>query len=157
LFTLAGEYFVDFGILIPGFNLYEMLNIKGKRIAIVEDDIASLKYYETLLRETGAAVDVFRNGKEFVETVTSGKAVYDLVFMDFLVPLVNGIDCTRAFRQVNRSAPVILVTAYYSEQTKNEAYIAGCTEYNLKPIFPDKIHMILEKYLTPRPAYQMND
>jgi CheY-like chemotaxis protein len=157
LFTLAGEYFVDFGILIPGFNLYEMLNITGKRIAIVEDDIASLKYYETLLRETGAAVDVFRNGKEFVETVTSGKAVYDLVFMDFLVPLVNGIDCTRAFRQVNRSAPVILVTAYYSEQTKNEAYIAGCTEYNLKPIFPDKIHMILEKYLTPRPAYQMND
>ncbi len=157
MFTLAGEYFVDFGILIPGFNLYEMLDITGKRIAIVEDDIASLKYYETLLRETGATVDVFRNGKEFVESVTSGKAVYDLVFMDFLVPLVNGIDCTRAFRQVNRSAPVILVTAYYSEQTKNEAYIAGCTEYNLKPIFPDKIHMILEKYLAPRPAYQIND
>ena len=157
MFTLAGKVFVDFGILIPGFNLYEMLDITGKRIAIVEDDIASLKYYETLLRETGAAVDVFRNGKEFVETVTSGKAVYDMVFMDFLVPLVNGIDCTRAFRQVNRSAPVILVTAYYSEQTKNEAYIAGCTEYNLKPIFPDKIHMILEKYLAPRPAYQMND
>ena len=32
-----------------------MLDITGKRIAIVEDDIASLKYYETLLRETGAA------------------------------------------------------------------------------------------------------
>ena len=77
--------------------------------------------------------------------------------MDFLVPLVNGIECTRAFRQVNRSAPVILITAYYSEQTKNEAYIAGCTEYNLKPIFPDKIHLILEKYLAPRPAYQMYD
>ena len=44
-----------------------MLNITGKRIAIVEDDIASLKYYETLLRETGAEVEVFRNGKEFVE------------------------------------------------------------------------------------------
>ena len=134
-----------------------MLNITGKRIAIVEDDIASLKYYETLLRETGAEVSSFRNGKEFIEAITVRKAVFDLVFMDFLVPLVNGIDCTRAFRQVNRSAPVILVTAYYSEQTKNEAYIAGCTEYNLKPVFPDKIHMILERYLAPRPAYQMND
>lgn len=134
-----------------------MLNITGKRIAIVEDDIASLKYYETLLRETGAEVSAFRNGKEFIEAITVRKAVFDLVFMDFLVPLVNGIDCTRAFRQVNRSAPVILITAYYSEQTKNEAYIAGCTEYNLKPVFPDKIHMILERYLAPRPAYQVND
>jgi CheY-like chemotaxis protein len=45
-----------------------MLDITGKRIAIVEDDIASLKYYETLLRETGATVTIFRNGKEFVES-----------------------------------------------------------------------------------------
>ena len=134
-----------------------MLNITGKRIAIVEDDIASLKYYETLLKETGAEIITYRNGKKFVESVTTGREHFDLVFMDFLVPLVNGIECTRAFRQANRSAPVILITAYYFEQTKNEAYIAGCTEYNLKPVFPEKIYQILEKYLTPRPAYQMYD
>jgi CheY-like chemotaxis protein len=134
-----------------------MLDITGKRIAVVEDDVASLKYYDTLLKDTGAVLSFYRNGKEFVDAINTGKAVFDLVFMDFLVPLVNGIECTRAFRQVNRSAPVILITAYYSEQTRNEAYIAGCTEYNLKPVFPDKIHMILEKYLTPRPAYELYD
>ena len=134
-----------------------MLDITGKRIAVVEDDAASLKYYETLLKDTGAVLSFYRNGREFVDAITTGKAVFDLVFMDFLVPLINGIECTRAFRQVNRSAPVILITAYYSEQTRNEAYIAGCTEYNLKPVFPDKIHMILEKYLAPRPAYELYD
>lgn len=134
-----------------------MLDITGKRIAVVEDDVASVKYYDTLLKDTGAVLSFYRNGKEFVDAITAGEAVFDLVFMDFLVPLVNGIECTRAFRQVNRSAPVILITAYYSEQTRNEAYIAGCTEYNLKPVFPDKIHMILEKYLAPRPAYEMYD
>ena len=134
-----------------------MLDITGKRIAVVEDDAASLKYYETLLKDTGAVLSFYRNGREFVDAITTGKAVFDLVFMDFLIPLVNGIECTRAFRQVNRSAPVILITAYYSEQTRNEAYIAGCTEYNLKPVFPDKIHMILEKYLAPRPAYELYD
>jgi CheY-like chemotaxis protein len=134
-----------------------MLDITGKRIAVVEDDAASLKYYETLLKDTGAVLSFYRNGREFVDAITTGKAVFDLVFMDFLVPLVNGIECTRAFRQVNRSAPVILITAYYSEQTRNEAYIAGCTEYNLKPVFPDKIHMILEKYLAPRPAFELYD
>jgi CheY-like chemotaxis protein len=134
-----------------------MLDITGKRIAIVEDDAASLKYYETLLKDSGALLSVYRNGREFVDAVTSGRENFDLVFMDFLVPLVNGIECTRAFRQVNKSAPVILITAYYSEQTRNEAYIAGCTEYNLKPVFPDKIHLILEKYLSPRPAFQPYD
>ncbi|MDX9904643.1 MAG: response regulator [Bacteroidales bacterium] len=134
-----------------------MLDITGKRIAIVEDDAASLKYYETLLKDSGSVISVYRNGREFVDAVTSGRENFDLIFMDFLVPLVNGIECTRAFRQVNKSAPVILITAYYSEQTRNEAYIAGCTEYNLKPVFPDKIHMILEKYLSPRPAYQPYD
>ena len=134
-----------------------MLDITGKRIAVVEDDAASLKYYETLLKDTGAVLSFYRNGREFVDAITTGKAVFDLVFMDFLIPLVNGIECTRAFRQVNRSAPVILITAYYSEQTRNEAYIAGCTEYNLKPVFPDKINMILEKYLAPRPAFELYD
>lgn len=134
-----------------------MLDITGKRIAIVEDDIASLRYYETLLRETGAIVTIFRNGKEFVDSILAGTATFDLVFMDFLVPLVNGIDCTRAFRKVNKSAPVIVVTAYFSEQTKSEAYIAGCTEYTLKPIFPEKIYMMLEKYLNKKPAYRFTD
>jgi len=132
-----------------------MIDITGKRIAIVEDDIASLRYYETLLRETGAVVTIFRNGKEFVDSIST--TTFDLVFMDFLIPLVNGVDCTRAFRKINKSAPVIIVTAYYSEQTKNEAYIAGCTEFNLKPIFPEKIFMILEKYLEKKTSYRFTD
>ena len=88
-----------------------MLNITGKKIAIVEDDAASLKYYETLLRETGAEVSVFRNGKEFVEAIGSGFAQFDLVFMDFLVPLVNGIECTRA-----------VITSYSIHYTKLYEY-----------------------------------
>lgn len=132
-----------------------MIDITGKRIAIVEDDIASLRYYETLLRETGAVVTIFRNGKEFVDSIST--TTFDLVFMDFLIPLVNGVDCTRAFRRINKSAPVIIVTAYYSEQTKNEAYIAGCTEFNLKPIFPEKIFMILEKYLEKKTSFRFTE
>ena len=101
-----------------------MLDITGKRIAIVEDDIASLKYYETLLRETGAEVSTFSaTERNLLRLLLQVRLSFEMVFMDFLVPLVNGIDCTRAFRHVNRSAPVILITAYYSEQTKNMSFI----------------------------------
>jgi CheY-like chemotaxis protein len=123
------------------------LQLKGKRIVIVEDDLPSIKYYETLLRDTGAEVLIFRNGKEFVDYVTGSDVTIDLVFMDFLIPLINGIECLRIFRKDRRNVPVLMLTAYSSEQCKTEAYLAGCNEYVLKPIYPEKIFFLVEKYM----------
>lgn len=130
------------------------LNLDDKRIVIVEDDLPSVKYYETLLRNSGASIKVFRNGKEFVDFIANGNDRIDLVFMDFLVPLVNGIECTRIFRKSRKNVPVIMVTGYASEQSKKEAFLAGCNEYILKPIFPDNIYSLLEKYLFERVLQQ---
>jgi len=124
-------------------NLY----FAGKNIIIVEDDIPSIKYYETLLKNSGANLKIFKNGKEFVDFINQPDTNIDIVFMDFLIPLINGIDCIRIFRKERRNTPVIIITAYSSEQTKTEAYIAGCNEYVLKPIYPEKIFFLLEKYL----------
>jgi CheY-like chemotaxis protein len=123
------------------------LNLEDKKIVIVEDDLPSVRYYETLLRNSGAGIKVFRNGKEFVDFISTGNERVDLVFMDFLVPLVNGIECTRIFRRSGKNAPVIMVTGYASEQSRREAFLAGCNEYILKPILPEKIFSLLEKYL----------
>jgi DNA-binding response OmpR family regulator len=66
--------------------------------------------------------------------------------MDFLIPLINGIDCTRMFRKTRKSVPVLMITAYSSEQSKSDAYIAGCNEYILKPVYPENVYSLLEKY-----------
>ena len=126
------------------------LELTGKNIIIVEDDLPSIRYYETLLKNSGADVMIFHTGKEFVDYVADGNKTIDLVFMDFLVPLINGIECVRILRKDRKNTPVIMITAYYSEQAKTEAYIAGCNEYLLKPIYPEKIFTLLEKYLKSR-------
>jgi len=123
------------------------LELEGKNIVIIEDDIPSIRYYETLLRNSGATINIFRTGKEFVDYINQGNPVIDLIFMDFLIPLINGIECVRIFRKERKETPVIMITAYSSEQAKAEAYIAGCNEYLLKPIYPEKIFFLLEKYL----------
>lgn len=123
------------------------LQLPDKKIIIVEDDIPSIRYYETLLKNTGAEVKVFRNGKDFVDFITHGPVQIDLVLMDFLVPLVNGIECMRIFRKGRKDVPILMLTAYASEQSKTEAYLAGCNEYILKPVYPEKIIALLEKYL----------
>lgn len=128
------------------------LQLPEKNIIIVEDDLPSIKYYETLLKNTGANIKIFRNGKEFVDYITTEEGRIDLVFMDFLIPLINGIDCLRIFRKERKNVPFLMITAYSSEQCKTEAYIAGCNEYVLKPIYPEKIFFLLEKYLRHEPS-----
>jgi DNA-binding response OmpR family regulator len=124
------------------------LELDGKNIVVVEDDLPSIRYYETLLKKAGADVKVFRTGKDFVDYLNQGNSKIDFVFVEFLVPLINGVDCIRMFREKRKSTPVIMITAHSSEQIKTEAYLAGCNEYILKPIYPEKILFILTKYLT---------
>ena len=123
------------------------LELGGKSIVIVEDDLPSIKYYETLLKKAGANVRIFRTGKEFIDYLNQGNNIIDLVFLDFLIPIINGIDCIKIFREKRKSTPIIMITTYSSEQVKTEAYIAGCNEYVLKPIYPEKILFLLAKYL----------
>ena len=62
------------------------LQLADKNIVIVEDDLPSIRYYETLLKSSGAEVKIFRNGKEFVDYLAQDPGKIDLVFMDFLSP-----------------------------------------------------------------------
>ncbi len=123
------------------------LELDGRIIVIVEDDLPSIRYYETVLKNSGAELKIFRTGKEFVDYISRKDSRADLIFMDFLIPLVNGIECIRLLRKERKSVPVIMITAFSSEQVKTEAYIAGCNEYILKPIYPEKIFFLVGKYL----------
>lgn len=123
------------------------LQLADKNIVIVEDDLPSIRYYETLLGSTKAKINVFHNGKEFVDYIGNQAVKVDLVIMDFLIPLINGIECLRIFRKERKNVPVLMLTAYSSEQSKTEAYLAGCNEYILKPVYPENIFTLLEKYL----------
>lgn len=129
------------------------LELQNKNIIIVEDDIPSVKYYETLLKNSGAQIKILSNGKAFVDYFSSTTDKIDIVLIDFLIPFVNGIDCIKIFRKTHKKIPVLMLTAYFSEKTKNEAFVAGCNEYILKPVFPEKIFSLLEKYLKPEITY----
>ena len=134
---------------------FSNLQLAGKNIVIVEDDLPSIMYYRSLLKNVGAEVKIFRTGKEFVEYLDKEKKGIDFVFIDYFIPLINGIDCIKTFRKERKKTPVVMMTTYSSEQTKTEAYIAGCNEYVLKPIYPEKIIFLLAKYLNPEMAISL--
>jgi CheY-like chemotaxis protein len=132
---------------------FNNLELQNKKIIIIEDDVPSVKYYETLLKNSGADIKIFTNGKDFINYLSATQDKIDLIIIDFLIPFINGIECIRILRKARRSIPVLMLTAYFSEQSKNEALIAGCNEYVLKPVFPEKLFYLLEKYLKPEISY----
>jgi len=123
------------------------LDLSSKKIIIVEDDFYSIKYYEMLLANTGADIQVFKSGLEFVEYIKNCDKDIDFIFMDYLIPGITGVECIKIFRKTNRTTPVVMITAYASESIKTEAFIAGCNEYIMKPIYGEKLTLLLEKYL----------
>ena len=124
------------------------LDLSGKTIAIVDDDMATIRYFEILLKTTSAEVMTFLNGIDFLNYSKENPRKFDLIMMDYLIPYINGIDCVKSLRKYNRHVPVIMITAYYTRESKEESILAGIDEYILKPIIPEKVLGLLEKYLT---------
>lgn len=123
------------------------LDLSNKTIAVIDDDPATIRYFEVLLKTTSARVLTFLNGTDFLQYIKDNPGAFDLIMIDYLIPYVNGIDCIRAFRQQNKQVPVIMITAYYTRESMEESILAGTNEYILKPVIPEKVLGILEKYL----------
>lgn len=125
----------------------ENIDLSGTNIVIVEDDKFTIAYYQAILESTHAEITVCKTGQQFVDYINSCPQKIDIVIMDYLIPAINGIDCTRIFRKTNKRTPVVMLSAYFTEQTKTDAYLAGCNEYILKPIYPKKIYYLVEYYV----------
>ena len=123
------------------------LDLSSKTILIVEDDFYSIRYYEMILSCTGANIKILKSGLEFVEYIKENNQEIDFIFMDYLIPYITGTECIRIYRKINRTTPIVMLTAYASELAKTEAFAAGCNEYVMKPIYGEKLTFLLEKYL----------
>ena len=119
----------------------------NRNIVVVEDDLSTLEYYTALYKRVGANVISFQKGKDFIKYADENSDSIDLIIMDFLIPEVTGIDCVRHLRLNDKHIPVILITAYYTEKIKQDAYIAGCNDYLLKPVFKENLYTISIKYM----------
>ena len=71
----------------------------------------------------------------------------DLILMDIKMPNINGLDATKAIREMSASVPVIAVSAYAYEKDKIAAIESGCNDFLTKPVSADLLKMTINKYL----------
>lgn len=130
----------------------EKIDFSKKRILLVEDNELNREIARTFIEETGAMVEEAVNGREAVDKVVcSEPGYYDLVFMDIQMPIMDGYEAVREIRNHDRSdlktLPIVAMTANAFENDAREAISAGMNEHFAKPIQPDRLMMVLKKYL----------
>jgi len=123
---------------------------KGPRVRIIDPDISILlaednifnrKLAQNLFKSLGFEIDQAENGKEAVKM--AAEKSYDIIFMDILMPEMDGLQAIAEIRKLGIEVPVVAVTAVENPDTRSAAEALGIEDYLLKPATTDQLKDIL--------------
>jgi two-component system, cell cycle response regulator DivK len=120
---------------------------KLPRILIAEDLDENRIALKLMLKLSGFEPLEACDGEQAIEIARREKP--DLVLMDISLPIIDGLQATRELRADEGLGrlPIIIVSAYDSPETRDEARASGSTDYISKPIEFDRLKEMIEKYL----------
>lgn len=122
----------------------------GKRILLVEDDPINQQVAAELLAMADLRVDVAGNGEVALQCVQEKR--YDLILMDVQMPVMGGLEATRAIRELPGMAeiPILAMTANAFEEDRQSCLTAGMNDHIGKPVDPDILFETLLRWLGAR-------
>jgi DNA-binding response OmpR family regulator len=122
----------------PKLSLDEIKDSLGDlKIAVVDDDFVIREMIKNTFQRIDAVVSTYANGGEFLEIAE--KEVFSLVFLDLMMPKVDGFSVLRTM-QVNRiEQPVIVLSSVTQRESVVRAFQMGVKSYLIKPLKPDDI------------------
>lgn len=100
-------------------------------ILVVEDERKVARFIQQGLQEEHYAVEVAHDGEEGLRMALASP--YDLLLLDVLMPKMNGLDMTRAYRKNGGTAPILMLTAKITTDDKVMGLDSGADDYLTKP------------------------
>jgi DNA-binding NtrC family response regulator len=114
-------------------------------ILVVDDDEMYRQTYSLILSQKGYNVSVAVDGGSGLEKFKAGS--YNIVFVDYRMPDMDGIEFLRQARSINKKVDIVLITAFSSVETAVEAIKLGAFDYLDKPASRDKLTALVEKII----------
>lgn len=117
-------------------------------LLVVEDNKVNQKVLCSMLAKLGFQTEVAENGEEALRCLD--QHLFDLIFMDLQMPVMDGLSATRAIRErsdSSREVPIIAVTANLMEADKERCLAAGMNAYLKKPLSMEDLQNTLNAYL----------
>ncbi|MCL2042760.1 MAG: ATP-binding protein [Treponema sp.] len=131
----------------------DRFTIPTARLLVVDDLATNLKVAEGLLAPYGAVVETCLSGAEAIELIKSRAGSgegYDLVFMDHMMPEMDGIEATaaiRAWEQGRSEVPIIALTANAVSGMREMFLEKGFNDFLAKPIDVSKLYESLDRWI----------
>lgn len=124
-------------------------DLLGKKLLLVEDNLLNQQIAKELLAPTKATIVLADNGEQAVYHATQTDSVFDMVLMDIQMPVLDGVQATKAIRQYPQLAdlPIIAMTAHAFEEEKQRCFDAGMNAHLSKPIVPAQLYATLAQWL----------
>jgi len=126
------------------------MGLSPRHILIAEDNPVNQKVFQHMLSRMGHKVDMVENGEMAVRSAV--ETPYDLVFMDMMMPVMDGLHATRLIRKSEagkRRTPIIAVTANVEPSDERACLEAGMDGFISKPFTVDQLDSCLQRFLTP--------
>ena len=102
-----------------------------KKILIAEDNDSNFVLMSYILKKY-YQFERARNGQEAVEMVDKGQ--YDIVLMDIKMPVMNGLEATKAIKEKHPDLPILALTANAFDSDRQLAMEVGCNDFLSKPV-----------------------
>lgn len=110
---------------------------EATKISVVDDDESMREAIKTLIGSLGMEVEEFSSAEAFLES-DSGRSS-DCLILDVRMPGLSGPELQRRLLTEQRSIPIIFVTAYYTEEERAKAMLAGAVAFLTKPFTEDEL------------------
>lgn len=132
---------------VPAIPAQETPAQTNARILLVEDNDVAQRIFTHVLRRGQYLVECAKSGMDAIRA-TQGRR-YDLILMDLQMPGLNGIDTTKAIRNLPgyESTPIIALTANSAEEHRTMALEAGMQGFLVKPIPSEELLASIAQYL----------
>ncbi len=120
---------------------------KNLNVLVAEDNILNQRLAKNLFRKIGHEIDVANNGSEAVTKIQEKQ--YDIVFMDVMMPELDGFGAMEQIKKDGAGCPVIAMTASVDEADKEIVMEAGMDDFIMKPTRIEDLSRMIEKWCNP--------
>jgi len=124
----------------------------GARVLVVDDAPTNLAIAKNLLKRYDLHIDCVTSGADALDAVLDDYVRYDAIFMDYLMPDMDGVETMRLIREIDsdyaRNVPVIAITSNTSASGEEMFLQKGFQDFLPKPIDLSRLDAVIRKWIT---------
>ena len=145
----------DVALIQKAYDNEDLICAPDARVLVVDDNAVNLNVACGLLRLNMINAETAESGKQAIEMIRNNQ--YDIIFMDYMMPELDGTETSKIIRSSGINIPIIALTANVIANTKEDFLAAGMNDLLTKPIKKATMNKILKNWLPAEKIKKVQD